>query len=496
MSLRMSTQTNSPGSGRIAAPAAPIAPAAPEVAGLPVLGSVVDFRRDILAAMRAGWREGGDLVRYRLGPVSVHGVSSPELAGEVLTDSAAFGKLGPDNPLRLVLGEGLLTGDDHESWLTNRRMMQPIYSKQALTSMFRTMAGSVEDQLTHMSATYRTGDAVDLHTELMRVTLDIVSRCMFSTNVSQGLGELGPDAVDVAINFAFDRLQNPFSPPPHWPTPRNRRFREVMDGIDAMICRIIRERRAEAETETETAMVGAGAGAGVSVRRGDLLDMLLDARDEDTGVGMDDRQLRDEVITTFAAGHETTAVTLSWTFYLLSRHRDILAKAQREVDDALGGRLPTVDDLSAMPYTLQVFEESLRMYPSAPIVPRLTLKDTELGGHQVPAGSRVLVNLHNIHRHPAHWPDAERFDPDRFRAGESTTPGKRHRFAYMPFGAGPHLCIGKHFALMEAHLLLAALLQRYEFRHLPSHRVVDHATITLRPRYGMVMTLHDRRPRH
>lgn len=484
MGAGMGTQMNGLVGGRIGAPAAP------EVAGLPVLGSVPAFRRDILAAMRAGWREGGDLVRYRLGPVSVHGVSSPELAGEVLTDSAAFGKLGPDNPLRLVLGEGLLTGDDHESWLTNRRMMQPIYSKQALTSMFRTMAGSVEDQLTHMQATYRTGDTVDLHTELMRVTLDIVSRCMFSTDITEGLGELGPDAVDVAINFAFDRLQNPFSPPTNWPTPRNRRFREVMAGIDALICRIIRERRAEA------AEVAATAGAGAGVRRGDLLDMLLDARDEDTGVGMDDRQLRDEVITTFAAGHETTAVTLSWTFYLLSRHRDVLAAVQREVDDALGGRLPTVDDLRAMPYTLQVFEESLRMYPSAPIVPRLTLKDTELGGHQVPAGSRVLVNLHNIHRHPAHWPDAERFDPDRFRSGEGRTPEKRHRFAYLPFGAGPHLCIGKHFALMEAHLLLAALLQRYEFRHLPSHRVVDHATITLRPRYGMVMTLHDRRPRH
>ncbi|MEU6229185.1 cytochrome P450 [Streptomyces sp. NPDC047042] len=476
---------------------------APEVPGLPVLGSVLDFRRDILAAMRAGWREGGDLVRYRLGPVSVHGVSSPELAGEVLTDSAAYGKLGPDNPLRLVLGEGLLTGDDHESWLTNRRMMQPIYGKQALTSMFRTMAGSVEDQLTHMAVTYRTGDAVDLHTELMRVTLDIVSRCMFSTDITEGLGELGPDAVDVAINFAFDRLQNPFSPPTHWPTPRNRRFREVMDGIDALIGRIIRERRAEAAA---AATAGAAAGELGRVRRGDLLDMLLDARDEDTGLGMDDRQLRDEVITTFAAGHETTAVTLSWTFYLLSRHRDVLAAVQREVDGALGGRLPTVEDLAAMPYTLRVFEESLRMYPSAPIVPRLTLKDVELGGHLVPEGSRVLVNLHNIHRHPAHWPDAERFDPDRFdpdrfapdrlRVQQGAGRAKRHRFAYLPFGAGPHLCIGKHFALMEAHLLLAALLQRYEFRHVPSHRVVDHATITLRPRYGMVMTLHDRRPRH
>ncbi|MFS8203765.1 cytochrome P450 [Streptomyces sp. CWNU-52B] len=456
---------------------------APRVEGLPVLGSVLDFRRDILRTMHRGLASHGDLVRYRLGTVVVHGVSSPELAGEVLTDTDRFGKLGPDNPLRLVLGEGLLTSDDHKSWLRNRRMMQPIYTKQALADMFTTMGVSAAEQISHMSARYRTGSVVDLHTEMMRVTLDIVSRCMFSTDVSRTLAGIGPDAVDVAINYAFDRLQNPFSPPTHWSTPRNRRFHQVMRGLDDLIYRIIAERR---QSTGSTA-----AGASTAAGHGDLLDMLLAARDADTGEGMTDRELRDEVITTFAAGHETTAITLTWAFYLLTRNREVLRRVQREVDDHVGDELPTPEDLTAMPYTLRVFEEALRLYPSAPIVPRLVRRDTELGGYRMPAGSRVLVNLFNIHRHPRHWPDPEGFDPDRFLPDARKG---RHRFAYLPFGAGPHLCIGKHFALMEAHLLLVALVRRWEFRHVPSHRVVNHATITLRPRHGMLMTMHQRTP--
>ncbi len=457
------------------APAAGGPAPAPEADGVPLLGNIVEFRKDILGVMHRGRQEHGGLVRYRLGPVVVHGVSSSELAGEVLTDSATYGKLGPDNPLRLILGEGLLTSDDHESWMRNRRMMQPIYAKQALAGMYRAMADSTADQLAHMERVHAPGAEVDVHGEMMRVTLDIVSRCMFSTDVSRTRDSLSPEAVDVAVNFAFDRLQNPFSPPTGWPTPRNRRFRRVMDGLDSMMYGIIEERRAAGPPE---------GGAK------DLLDMLLAARDADTGEGMTDRELRDEIITTFAAGHETTAVTLTWAFYLLSRNRQVLRRAQEEVDRELGDALPTAADLARMPYLLQIFEEALRLYPSAPIVPRLTLKDTVLGGHRVPAGSRVLVNLFNIHRDERHWDDPERFDPDRFAAARKKG---RHRFAYLPFGAGPHLCIGKHFALMEAHLLLAALIRRYEFRHVPSHRVVNHATITLRPKYGMEMTLHERR---
>jgi cytochrome P450 len=443
------------------------------VRGLPVLGSIPSFRRDILAAMMAGFQNQGDLVSYRLGPVVVYGVSSPELAAEVLTDSARFGKLGEDNPLRLVLGTGLLTSSDHESWLRNRRMMQPVYARANLTGMYATMVASTDNWMAHLADTYRPGAQLDLHSELMRVTLDIVSRCMFSTNVLDELTTIGPRAVDIAINFAFNRLQNPFSPPLGWPTPANRRFRQVMTAIDGLMYRLINERRA-------------GGAA-----HHDLLEMLLACRDEDTGAGMTDTELRDEVITTFAAGHETTAITLTWAVYLLSQNPKVRRRLQDEVDTVLAGRTPALADLPRLPYTAQVFAEAMRLYPSAPIVPRLTQRDTEVGGRALPGGSRVLVNLYNIHRHPQHWPDAERFDPDRFAP---QTQKDRHRFAYLPFGGGPHLCIGKHFALMEANLLLAALTQKYEFRHLPSHPVVNHATITLRPKFGMVMTMHPRRP--
>jgi cytochrome P450 len=245
-----------------------------------------------------------------------------------------------------------------------------------------------------------------------------------------------------------------------------------MSALDTLVYRLIAERRAALEP------------------RNDLLDMLLAAQDAETGERMGDRQLRDEILTMFAAGHETTAITLTWTFYLLSQHPHVLRKLQREVDEVLGGRVPTLADLPQLPYTLAVFEESMRLYPSAPIIPRLTQRETTLDGHYLPASSRVLVNLFNIHRHRDHWDDPEDFQPDRFLGGRRK---ERHRYAYVPFGAGPHLCIGKHFALLEAHLLLAAIAGRYELRHVPSHRAVTHATITLRPRYGMLMTLHPRR---
>ena len=170
-----------------------------------------------------------------------------------------------------------------------------------------------------------------------------------------------------------------------------------------------------------------------------------------------------------------------------------MRRVQSEVDQALSDRMPTLSDLRKMPYTLQVFEEAMRLYPSAPILPRLTARRLDLGGYTLPAGSRVLVNLFNIHRHPDYWSDPEVFDPERFAPERKEA---QHRYAYIPFGSGAHVCIGNHFALMEAHLLLAVILQRYDLRHLPEHRVVNHATITLRPRYGMLMTMFPRRLNH
>jgi cytochrome P450/ubiquinone/menaquinone biosynthesis C-methylase UbiE len=453
--------TPEPSAGRIA----------PGPRGHLLLGSILPFKRDILQAMAAGQRDYGDVVRYRLGPVNVYGISHPEPAQQVFMDpKRVFGKLGPDNPLRLVLGEGLLTSSDHESWFRHRRMMQPTFHHSRITSLFDKMLGCATEMLDRW-VSFTPGQTVDIHREMMQVTLDIVSQTMFSTNVMNDMDAIGPDAVNVTIEYAFQRLQNPLSLPTSWPTPRNRRFKQVMRQLDGLLYRIIKERRSS------------------NVPHDDLLDMLLGARDEATGQGMSDKELRDEVVTTLAAGHETTAITLTWAWYLLSQHPEIAARMEREIDTVLGGRIPTIADLPSLPYTLQVFEESMRLYPSAPIIPRLTSEATTLGGYELPAGSRVLVNLFNLHRHPDFWPDAERFDPDRFAPAARK---QQHRYAYLPFGAGPHLCIGKSFALMEAHLLLVLIAQRYRFQHLPGHVVQNHASITLRPRYGMLMTVHPR----
>jgi cytochrome P450 len=466
----------------VSTPSEAIPPAprqAPGPRGLPLLGSILDFKRDILEAMARGQRQYGDPVRYRLGPVVVHGVSHPDLVEQVFMDDQhatdgqhTFGKLGADNPLRLVLGEGLLTSSDHESWFRHRKMMQPIFHRQRIATLYQKMVDCTAELLASWEK-YRDGDQMDVHHEMMRVTLDIVSQTMFSANVMNDLDKIGPEAVNVTIDYAFQRLQNPFSLPASWPTPANRRFRQVMRALDDLLYRIIDERRRGGQPHD------------------DLLDMLLAARDEATGEGMNDKELRDEVITTLAAGHETTAITLTWTWYLLSQHPEIEGKIHEEVDRVLAGRLPALADLPNLPYTLQVFEEAMRLYPSAPIIPRLTSRATRLGGYDLPKGSRVLVNLFNLHRHPDFWPDPEKFDPERFAP---ETRKAQHRYAYLPFGAGPHLCIGKSFALLEAHLLLIAIAQRYALRHVPGHRVRNHATITLRPRYGMKMTIHPRRP--
>lgn len=445
---------------------------APGPRGHFLLGSIIPFKRDILQAMARGQREYGDPARYRLGPVDVYGVSHPDLAEQVFMDGERiYGKLGANNPLRLVLGDGLLTSSDHESWFRHRRMMQPTFHRRRMAGLFDTMVACSIQMLDRWAAAYRPGDRLDIHHEMMAVTLDIVSQTMFSTNIMNDLDTIGPEAVNITIDYAFQRLQNPFSVPVSWPTPRNLRFRKVMRGLNQLLYRIIEQRRAGGRPHD------------------DLLDMLLAARDENTGETMNDRELRDEVITILAAGHETTAITLTWTWYLLSQHPEIARRLQHEVDTVLHGRVPTLADLPQLPYTLQVFEESMRLYPSAPIIPRLTSRATTLGGYDLPAQSRVLVNLFNLHRHPDFWRSPETFDPDRFAPDARK---QQHRFAYLPFGAGPHLCIGKNFALWEAHLLLILIAQRYEFRHVPGHVVQNHATITLRPRYGMLMTIHPR----
>ncbi|MFO1386534.1 MAG: cytochrome P450 [Chitinivorax sp.] len=447
----------------------------PSIKGLPLIGHLRAFKRDMLGFFEQSQRECGDMFLARLAGRDLNILCHPNLAEQVLIkDKATFGKLSQlrqDIGLPLVLGNGLLMNWG-ESWRRQRQMMQPVFHKGVIAQMAESMTEAGERLLQRWQRDYQPGQAVDVAHEMMAVTMDIVCRTMFSTAVDGRSKELG-EAFTFLIRFAFSSLSNPLQPPVHWHTPRNRAFRKALLALDSMLYGIIEQRAKQ------------------GVAHGDLLDMLLLAKDEETGQPMDIRQLRDEVATIFGAGHETTANALTWAWYLLSQHPAYLQRLQQELDQVLAGRTPTFADLPQLPYTRAVFEETLRLYPPAPVIPRSVLQDTELGGYALPKGSRVMISAYQIHRHRDFWPNPNHFDPDRFLPANQDQ--QRHRAAYMPFGLGPRVCIGNHFALMEGQLLLAQIAQRYDLKMLPGHKVEKEVAVTMRPKYGMLMTLT---PRH
>ncbi|HXZ05403.1 MAG TPA: cytochrome P450, partial [Ktedonobacteraceae bacterium] len=255
------------------------------------------------------------------------------------------------------------------------------------------------------------------------------------------------------------------------PTPRNRRLLEANRSLEQVIYHIIAERR---QQNKDT---------------GDLLSMLLSARDEDTGEGMNDQQIRDELMTMLIAGHETTANALAWTWYLLSQHAEVEQRLYNEIEEVLGGSIPTLEHLPKLKYTNMVLEEALRLYPPGGIFGRKAIADDELRGFRIPANSMIIISPYATQHHPDYWPDPERFDPERFTPERSA--GRSH-FAYFPFSSGPRMCIGSSFAMMEAQLILATIAQRYRLFMVPGHPVEPQLLVTLRPKYGLQMTIHER----
>lgn len=443
---------------------------APSPSGHFLLGNVRALRQDILGTFSTWRAEYGDIVRYRIASRHQHLISHPEFVREVFVQGRqTFDRPGEDLPprgLRLVINTGLL-GAEGPFWLRQRRMMQPIFHRRRIGKMAQAMTDCGEEMLARW-ATYDPNQPIDLNKEMMAVTLDIISQTMFSAKVMGHVDKV-EKALQIVLRFAFDSIQMPLFIPLALPTPRNREFKRALDTLDQIIYGIIQQRRASTEEHD------------------DLLAMLLEARDEESGEGMDDAQLRHEVLTIFGAGHETTANALTWTWYLLAQHPEILQRLQTELKETLAGRTPTLKDLRNLPYCKQVLEEAMRLYPPAPILARRVREDTTLNGYDIPSNSFVVASIYNIHRHPDFWPEPEKFDPERFTPENSQT---RHRYAYMPFGAGQHLCIGNQFALMEGQLLLAQMAQKYELRLLPEHVIEKEVAITLRPRNGMKMTLH------
>lgn len=411
-------------------------------------------------------------------------LNHPDLVQDVLvTNDRLFVKSRALQIARRLLGDGLLTSEG-EFHLRQRRLVQPAFHRQRIAAYGKVMADYAAQTSARWSA-QGTTLAVDMSQEMMRLTLAIVGKALFDADVEEEAPEIG-QALTEALH-AFNRTLLPGGELlEKLPLPANQRAEEARQRLDDTIYRIIRQRRDRAED------------------RGDLLSMLLAARDETPGdphaappaashfthTGMTDPQVRDEAMTLFLAGHETTANALAWTWYLLSQNPAEERQLHAELDRALGGRPPTIDDLPDLPYTRMVLSEAMRLYPPAYVIGRQAVEDYEALGYAIPAGSTVFVSQYVMHRDPRYWFDAERFDPNRWTPDAQA---RRAKFTYFPFGAGSRVCIGESFAWTEGLLVLATLAQHWQARLVLGHPVTPEPLITLRPKFGLRMTLHRRK---
>ena len=431
-----------------------------------LLGVLPEFRKDPPEFLRRVAREHGDIAYLHMGTQHIYFLNHPDWIRDVLvTHQASFKKSRMLERARVLLGDGLLTSED-EFHKLQRRLVQPAFHRDRLVGY----AASMVECADGCRGRWQAGVEMDVSQEMARLTLAIVARTLFSVDVSSEADEIGEALTEVL--GLFDTVLLPFS---EWleklPLPKVRRFERARARLDETIYRIIAERRASGED------------------RGDLLSMLLLAQDEDTGGRMTDKQVRDEALTLFLAGHETTANALTWSWYLLSRNPAAEARMREEIATVLGGRPPGIADLPQLRYTEMVFAEAMRLYPPAWAIGRRAKVDYAVGDFTIPAQSVILISPYVVHRDARWFSDPERFDPDRWVPEEAA---RRPKFSYFPFGGGARVCIGERFAWMEGVLVLAAIAQQWRLRVVPGHRVEHRAMITLRPKYGMRMVAEER----
>jgi cytochrome P450 len=427
------------------------------------------FSRDPLEFLTNMARRYGDVARFTTGRQDYFLLNHPDYIRDVLvTHNADFMKGRGLQRAKRLLGEGLLTSEPplHRR---QRRLAQPAFHRQRIASYASMM---VDYTLRMEGERWHDGQELDIAQEMMHLTLSIVGKTLFDTDTEREAEEVR-EALTATME-SFTRFMLPFAELlDRLPLPATRRFQQARARLDAIIYRMINERRQSLED------------------KGDLLSMLIMAQDEEEdGAGMSDEQLRDEAMTIFLAGHETTANALTWTWYLLSQHPEVEAKLHAEVDRLLAGRPPGAEDLPALPFTEMVLAEAMRLYPPAWLLGRRALKDYEVGGFHIPAGSIVIMSQYVMHRDERYFPEPARFDPERW-----TTEAKeaRPQFSYFPFGGGPRRCIGEGFAWMEGVLVIAALARRWRMRLVPGHPVETQPMVTLRAKHGMRMTIERRK---
>jgi len=427
-------------------------------------GHFLQFRRSPIEFL-TGLSTLGDVTFFKMGGQPAYFLNHPELVRDVLVVNAhKFIKGRALQRAKKLLGEGLLTSEG-ENHLRQRRMIQPAFHRERIKSYAEAMTGYAAQ----MADEWKDGEVRDVDREMMRLTLQIVGKTLFSANVADEADEIG--AAMTTLIELFNYLLLPFSEIlEKLPIPHARRFKRAKETLDSVIYGIINERRRTGE------------------QKDDLLSMLLTAQDEDGGGGMSDQQVRDECLTLFLAGHETTANALTWTFYCLSRNPESEAKLHEELKLVLpNGKIPTVEDLPNLKYTENILAESMRLFPPAWATGRLATEEHEIKNYTIPKGALVLVSMYVLQHDERFWTDAADFKPERWDAQSVKEAGQK--FIYFPFGAGVRRCVGEQFAWMEGVLLLATLAGKWKLNLIPEQKIGLQAIMTLRPKFGMKMRI-------
>lgn len=431
-------------------------------------GDTVRFGKDQLGFLEQLKRTFGDVARFRFLFADWVVVSDPELIYEITVSRAAsFNKAKINSKIfEFFLGNGVLSSDG-EYWKRQHKLMLPGFHRKRIDAYGEVMARYTRE----LCASWQPGQTRDFRDDMTELTLRIVAKTLFDADVQTDASAFG-SAMKVINDVLVEHVHFPVRLPRWVPFERNRRKFRAIDDIERVVLGVVDERRKS------------------GADRGDLLSMLIQARDE-SGAGMSDKELRDESMTLFFAGHETTAHALTWMWYLLCKHPEVEARVVAELDEVLAGRDPTVADLDRLPYLEQVVKESMRLLPSVWSFVREPTSDVQLGEYRVPAGTCLFISSYLVHRDARWYPDPLRFDPERFtRENERKIP----RGAYLPFSMGPRVCLGKQFAMMEARLVLATLLQRLRPALAPGHEPELQAALSLQPRHGLSITVTPRAP--
>ena len=440
-----------------------------------LFGFALELRRNQLRTYERAMREYGDVVRLVVGPPGLRFELTcafhPDGVQRVLAGSReGYSKETPGyREIAAAIGQGLLTSEG-QLWRRQRRLVQPLFTRKQIATYATLMAEEAGRTADRWDRSSGHAGTVDAHSEMMRLTLRVVGRAIFGDDVEHATHVI-QRTFPVLTRHMLRRTLAPVAPPAAWPTPGNLRAGRAQSALYALVDDLIARRRT----------------AGLS--GDDLLSRLLDARDAETGMAMEIQQVRDEALIFLLAGHETTSSALTFTLQLLARHPDEQQRLADEVTHVLGNRRPTVDDVPALQRTAMVLKEAMRLYPPVYALARRAEREDEIGGHRIPAGSLLVVSQWATHRHPGIWENPERFNPDRFTPAQEAA---RHRYAYFPFGGGPRACLGSHFAMQEAQIALAVLLQRYRIHAPLAPLPLDTTGITLRPKHAVPIELAPR----